>query len=95
MSNAVRDDNRQPVIQGVSSADFTTPTTPAVDPSTHALLVNASISSSGGSISDGVSAAIKATVEDYVNSNPLAVSLKDTNGDYVAVAYDGCWNMML
>lgn len=38
----------------------------------------------GGPIEDGVSAAIKATVLDYTNSNPLAVRLTDTNGDYIA-----------
>lgn len=36
-----------------------------------------------GSILDGVSSAIKATVLDYTNSNPLAVRLTDTVGDYV------------
>lgn len=40
---------------------------------------------SSGVIVDGVSAAIKATVFDYTNSNPLAVVLRDTNGDYVSV----------
>lgn len=40
---------------------------------------------SDGALVDGVSAAIKATVRDYLNSNPLAVVLTDTNGDaYVA-----------
>lgn len=39
----------------------------------------------GGAILDGVSSAIKATVHDYTNSNPLAVVLRDTNGDYVSV----------
>lgn len=38
-----------------------------------------------GAILDGVSSAIKATVHDYTNSNPLAVVLRDTNGDYVSV----------
>ncbi len=37
-----------------------------------------------GALLDGVSSAIKATVLDYVNSNPLAVRLTDTGGDYVA-----------
>jgi hypothetical protein len=37
-----------------------------------------------GAILDGVSAAIKATVRDYANSNPLAVVLTDSAGDYVA-----------
>ena len=36
-----------------------------------------------GSILDGVNTAIKATVLDYANSNPLAVRLTDTAGDYV------------
>lgn len=40
---------------------------------------------SDGAIVDGVSSAIKATVRDYLNSNPLAVVLTDTSGDpYVA-----------
>lgn len=38
-----------------------------------------------GAINDGVSSAIKATVFDYTNSNPLGVILRDTNGDYVSV----------
>jgi hypothetical protein len=39
----------------------------------------------GGAITDGVNSAIKATVFDYTSSNPLAVRLSDTNGDYVSV----------
>lgn len=39
----------------------------------------------GGPITDGVDPTIKATVFDYANSNPLAVVLRDTNGDYVSV----------
>lgn len=41
--------------------------------------------SGDGAITDGVSSSIKATVFDYSNANPLAVVLRDTNGDYVAV----------
>jgi len=37
-----------------------------------------------GAIQDGASAAIEATVRDYVNSNPIAVTLTDANGDYTA-----------
>ncbi len=37
-----------------------------------------------GAILDGVDSNIKATVLDYVNSNPLAVRLTDANGDYIA-----------
>lgn len=50
-------------------------------------LVGGSVTISGadGAILDGASAAIKATVRDYANSNPLAVVLTDTSGDaYVA-----------
>jgi hypothetical protein len=44
---------------------------------------------SDGSIVDGV-AAIKATVKDYTNANPLTVVLVDTNGDaYTAVGGAG------
>lgn len=40
---------------------------------------------SSGNVVDGVDSAIKATVFDFTNSNPLAVVLRDTNGDYVSV----------
>lgn len=40
----------------------------------------------GGPIEDGVDSAIKATVFDYSNSNPVSVRLTDTNGDYVAAS---------
>ena len=48
-----------------------------------------------GAILDGVSSSIKATVLDYANSNPLAVRLTDTSGDYVAtfaVTQSGTWD---
>lgn len=50
------------------------------------LPVNATVSGAGdGSIVDGAAPTIKATVKDYVNSNPLTVVLTDVNGDpYVA-----------
>lgn len=47
MADAKRDNNRVPVIQGVSNADGTTPLTPYVDSSTNRLLVNATISGGG------------------------------------------------
>lgn len=40
--------------------------------------------SGNGAILDGVDSAIKATVLDYASSNPLAVRLTDTAGDYVS-----------
>ena len=47
--------------------------------------VNATVSGSGdGAIQDGANSTIEATVFDYANSNPLAVRLTDTNGDYIA-----------
>ena len=49
------------------------------------LRVNVAAGGAGdGAILDGVSSSIKATVLDFTNSNPLAVRLTDTNGDYVA-----------
>ena len=45
--------------------------------------------STDGAILDGVSSTIKATVLDYTNSNPLAVRLTDTTGDYVAAGGGG------
>jgi len=39
--------------------------------------------SGSGAILDGVDSNIKATVLDYTNSNPLAVRLTDTDGNYV------------
>ena len=49
------------------------------------LKVNVAAGGAGdGSILDGVSSAIKATVLDFANSNPLAVRLTDTAGDYIA-----------
>lgn len=48
-------------------------------------IVGGSLTGSDGAILDGANSTIKATVEDYTNSNPLAVTLKDTNGDYISV----------
>lgn len=45
-----------------------------------------SIASVDGRLQDGANTTIVATVLDYVSSNPLAVRLTDTNGDYVAAA---------
>lgn len=44
-----------------------------------------SISSADGAITDGASAAIKATVKDYTNSNPLTTIIVDTNGDPASI----------
>lgn len=38
-----------------------------------------------GAILDGVTSSIKATVFDFTNSNPVGVTLRDTNGDAVSV----------
>ena len=40
MSNASRDNNRVPTLLGVSSIDFSTPTTIGVNPTTHALYID-------------------------------------------------------
>lgn len=44
----------------------------------------ADLSSADGAIVDGDSSSIKASVFDYTNSNPVAVRLTDTNGDFTA-----------
>lgn len=55
------------------------------DDTNDALRVNVVTGGAGdGAILDGVSSSIKATVLDYSNSNPLAVRLTDTSGDYIA-----------
>jgi hypothetical protein len=49
------------------------------------LKVNVAAGGAGdGTILDGVNSSIKASVLGYTNSNPLAVRLTDTGGDYVA-----------
>ena len=49
------------------------------------LRVNVAAGGAGdGAILDGVTSSIKATVLDYTNSNPLAVRLTNTDGDYVS-----------
>jgi|GEM_PF-1415316 len=47
-------------------------------------IVGNDVSAGDGALLDGASTAIKATVLDYTNSNPLAVRLTDTAGDYIA-----------
>lgn len=50
------------------------------------LKTTATLSGGGGdgALLDGVSSSIKASVLDYTNSNPLAVRLTNTDGDYVS-----------
>lgn len=84
MAEAPRDGNRVPTITGVSDVDGITPVPIHVDPATGGVLISGSITGSDGAITDGVDADIKATVLDYTNSNPVAVRLTDTNGDYIA-----------
>lgn len=56
-----------------------------IDDTNDALKVNLVAGGAGdGAIQDGVTSSIEATVLDYTNSNPLAVRLTDTNGDYIA-----------
>lgn len=58
------------------------------DSTNHQLKTSASLVGGGGdgAILDGVTSTIAASVLDYTNSNPLAVRLTDTNGDYIAAA---------
>lgn len=52
----------------------------------HVKLTSGAISISGadGAVLDGVDPAIKATVKDLTNSNPLTVAMVDSNGDQVS-----------
>ena len=78
-----RDENRNTVVMGVTNDADLFVTQLRVDPTTKRLLVN--VTGADGAILDGVTATIKATVLDYTNSNPVAVRLTDTTGDYVSV----------
>lgn len=83
--NAPRDVNRVPALIGVSNSDLDTAVPVAVDPSTHRLLVQATISGSAsdGALLDGANSSIKATVKDLANSNPLTTQIVDANGDAI------------
>lgn len=85
---AKRDPNYVTSLIAVSSSDFASTVRLWADPTTHRLLVDVGtieVTGAGdGAILDGASASIKASVLDYTNSNPLAVRLTDTNGDYIA-----------
>lgn len=76
------DNNTYPVMGAVTDDASLDIKMLRVDPSTLRLKVDAIIS--GATLADGVSSSILATVLDYTNSNPLAVRLTDTNGDYIA-----------
>jgi hypothetical protein len=91
MARAPRDTNREVALLGTSNVDNFTTIPILADPVTGRLLVNASVSvtSSGSAIQDGVSGTIVATVLDYANSNPLAVRLTDSNGDYATISTAG------
>lgn len=58
-----REANRVPVIGGVSSADFSTPVTIAVDPSTHAVLISGSISATNPSVGTNTATAPTSSTE--------------------------------
>src|SRR3990167_8346864 len=86
MGRAMRDENSVTTLLGVSDIDDATPIAARVGATNRAVHVEIVAGGAGdGAILDGVSSSIKATVEDYTNSNPLAVTLKDTDGSYVAV----------
>ena len=60
------------------------PINPATEETLQSVLSAVQAGGGNGAILDGVSSSIKATVLDYTSSNPLAVRLSDSNGDYVA-----------
>lgn len=85
MANASRDSNRIATLLGVSSSDFVTPTTIAVDASTHAVLISGSITASNPSVGTNATTAPTSSTEiGWIDgsgnlqgvsaSNPLPVS---------------------
>lgn len=60
------------------------PTQLQVDSTGNLRVTFAGAASGDGAIVDGVTGSIRGTVFDYTNSNPVAVRLTDTNGDYIA-----------
>jgi len=75
MAQAARDQNRIPTLLGVSSVDFSTPTTVAVNPTTHAVLVE-------GSNADGSIIAVGNIAHDSADSgNPIKIGLKSFSPD--------------
>src|SRR4030043_517156 len=76
------DESSQFTLLAASSVDEISPVELWANPTTHRLLVD--VTGSDGAILDGVDSDIKATVLDYTNSNPLAVRLTNTDGDYVS-----------
>jgi len=55
-----------------------------IDTTNNAIKINVVAGGAGdGAILDGANSSIKATVFDYTNSNPIAVRLTDTDGNYV------------
>ena len=84
MSNAPRDDNRVTTILGVDSATYTTPTTIAVDPTTHRVLTQNSVSgestktkkyyTNAGAVTDGIIWSPASGKRWYVTSIVLNVS---------------------
>lgn len=84
-----KDQNFATVMGAVSSASDTGATAKSAqyDPNTRGItvhIVGSDVSTSDGALVDGANSAIKATVFDYTNANPLSVRLTDSNGDYVA-----------
>jgi hypothetical protein len=83
--NAVLDDIAANQTDASQKAQIVDGSGNVIGATSNALDVNIKSGGAGdGTILDGVSSAIKATVLDYTSSNPLAVRLTDTGGDYVA-----------
>lgn len=78
--NKLRTPNHNEVLFGVNSitnvADYVTTTNNRLD-------VNATVTTSGGAINDGVDSNIKATVLDLASANPLTVAITDGSGNQI------------
>ena len=76
-------------LDGVGNKITSTVTGPSRGLDVNCLAGCAGGSGGNGAILDFVNALIGATVRDYVNSNPLAVQLTDSNGDAVVIGSGG------
>jgi len=92
MAQAPRDENRVPTLIGVDNVAFTTPTTVAVDPTTHELM-----------IFDAVSNSLVPSTYDYVSLSYTSTNLtgvifktggsEGTTVSTLTLAYDGSNNL--
>lgn len=88
MAQAKRDENRIPTLIGVSSADISTPTLIAVDPTTNRLLVSAITSAGAEYVEDTAHTTGDSGIMTLAVRNDSGVALAGTEGDYIPLTTD-------